>query len=73
MLEVELEALLHLSFLGFILVAITVGPEHPAYKINSNYLSAEQQYFQKRIPSPVVPVGETQRNEFSYGLSLGFR
>lgn len=72
MLEVEPEALLHLSFLGYILLPITVGPKHPAYKVNSNCLSAKQQYFQKRIPFPVVPVGETHGNKFSCGLSLGF-
>lgn len=70
MLEVEPEALLHLSFLGFMLVPISVRPKDPAYKINSNCLSDEQQYFQKCIPFPVVPVGETHGNEFSYVLSL---
>lgn len=70
LLEVEPDALLHLSFLGFMLLCITVGPKHPAYKINSNCLSAKQQYFHKRIPFSVVPIGETCGNEFSYELSL---
>lgn len=69
MLGIEPEALPHLSFLGFVL-PVVVGPEHPAYEINSNCLSAQQQYFQKRILFPVVPVGKTLGNEFSHGQSL---
>lgn len=68
-LEVEPEALPHLSFLSFVLLPVAVGPEHPACKINSNCLSAEQQYLQKLIP--LVPVGETCRSEPSHGLCPG--
>lgn len=74
MLQIEPEALFHLSFLGFALLSIIVGPEHPAYKINSHCLTAQQQYFQKCTHFPAVPVGETLGYELSRGqpLKTGF-
>lgn len=65
MLQFEPETFFHLSFLGFALLSITVGPERTAYKINSNCLTAQLQYFQKCTHFPAVPVGETLGNEFS--------